>query len=327
MKLLVTGGAGFIGSNLVRFLLRENLSVRILNLDLLTYAGDLENLDGVIADPRHTFVEGDICNDELVRELVDGVDAILNLAAESHVDRSIQDPTPFLQTNVLGVRTLLDAARAAGVPRFVQVSTDEVYGQLPRADNAEGADSSAPFTEDSPLRPRSPYSASKAAADLLALSYHTTFGMDVVIPRGSNNYGPRQHREKLIPRMALGVLAGEPLPLYGDGLHVRDWIHVDDFCSGILAVLERGRSGAIYNIGGGEERTNVRIVQDIISALGGSEDLIRFVADRPGHDQRYAMDCSRASDELGWSPSASFDSALQQTLDWYRRRTEEECAR
>lgn len=324
MKVLITGGAGFIGSNLVRFFLQERASARILNLDLLTYAGDLTNLNGVMDDPRHTFIEGDICDEGLVRELVEGVDAVLNLAAESHVDRSIQDPTPFLQTNVLGVRALLDAARAAGVSRFVQVSTDEVYGHLPRAGSGEGDGSDAPFSEDSPLRPRSPYSASKAGADLLALSYHTTFGMDVVIPRGSNNYGPCQHREKLIPRMALGVLAGESLPLYGDGLHVRDWIHVDDFCSGILAVLERGRSGAVYNLGSGEERSNLRIVKDIIATLGGSEEMIQFVADRPGHDQRYSMDCSRASDELGWSPAASFESALRDTLDWYRRRTETE---
>jgi dTDP-glucose 4,6-dehydratase len=296
--------------------------VSVLNLDLLTYAGDLKNLDDVQADPRHSFQHGDICDGELLKDLMDGVDAILNLAAESHVDRSIQDPAPFLRTNVLGVRALLDAARAAGVTRFVQVSTDEVYGELPVVDAGEGLEPGKPFTEDSPLRPRSPYSASKAGADLLALSYHATFGTDVVIPRGSNVYGPRQHREKLIPRMAYKVLAGESLPLYGDGLHVRDWIHVDDFCSGILAVLERGRGGAVYNLGGGEERTNLRVVRDILSALGGSEDLIRFVADRPGHDRRYAMDCSRASAELGWSPAVPFDSGLPQTLAWYRGQWE-----
>ena len=244
MKLLVTGGAGFIGSNLVRFLLRERTSFSILNLDLLTYAGDLKNLDGVMADSRHTFVEGDICDEALVGTLVEGVDAILNLAAESHVDRSIQDPAPFLRTNVLGVRTLLDAARAAGVPRFVQVSTDEVYGQLPEWIAVRGRIWRQPFRRIHPsvldphTQPRRPGPIS------WTLSYHTTFGMDVVIPRGSNNYGPRQHPEKLIPLMALKVLEGEVLPLYGDGLHVRDWIHVDDFCSGILAVLERGRSGA-----------------------------------------------------------------------------------
>jgi dTDP-glucose 4,6-dehydratase len=322
VKLLVTGGAGFIGSNLIRKLLRERASVHIVNLDLLTYAGDLENLDGVMADSRHTFVKGDICDEGLVRDLVDGVDAILNLAAESHVDRSIQDPAPFLRTNVLGVRTLMDAARAAGVRRFVQVSTDEVYGQLQSGGERDGEKARVRFHEESPLRPRSPYSASKAGADLMALSYFTTFGMDVVIPRGSNNYGPRQHREKLIPKMALKVLAGEPLPLYGDGLHVRDWIHVDDFCGGILAALDRGRSGAIYNFGSGEEHTNLQVVRDVVSALGVSEHLIRFVADRPGHDRRYSMDCTRAMTELGWSPAESYETGLPGTLDWYRIRSE-----
>lgn len=322
MRLLVTGGAGFIGSNLIRFLLKERPSVQIRNLDLLTYAGDLENLDGVMDDPRHSFVKGDICDERLVRDLVDGVDVILNLAAESHVDRSIQDPAPFLRTNVLGTRTLLDAARSAGVQRFVQVSTDEVYGQLPREEGGVTTENSAPFSEDSPLRPSSPYSASKASSDLLARSYHTTFGLDVVIPRGSNNYGPRQHSEKLIPHMALRALAGQSLPLYGDGLHVRDWIHVNDFCSGILAAMESGRSGAVYNLGSGEERANIQIVRDIVTVLGGSEDSIEFVKDRPGHDRRYAMDCSRAKMELRWAPAASFEVELTNTLEWYRARWE-----
>lgn len=321
-KLLVTGGAGFIGSNLVRFLLRNRTDLEVLNLDLLTYAGNLANLEGMDSDPRYTFVKGDVCDGPLVAELVQGVDAVLNLAAETHVDRSIRRPAPFVQTNIVGTRVLLDAAWEAGVTRFMQVSTDEVYGELPWS-NPEAPDPRRPlFTEEYPLRPRSPYAASKAAADLLTLAYCTTYGMDVVIARASNNYGPRQHPEKMIPLMATRALKSEPLPVYGDGLHVRDWLFVEDFCAGILAVLERGRVGEVYNFGGGSERTNLQVVRSVVQALGASESLITFVEDRPGHDRRYAMDYSKARTELAWEPRATLATHLKVTLDWYREHAD-----
>lgn len=319
LKLLITGGAGFIGSNLVRFLLRERPEMEIVNLDLLTYAGDLSNLREVKGNSRHTFIHGDIGDRPLVRELMEGVGAVLNLAAESHVDRSIQRPAPFVQTNIVGTQVLLDAAWAEGVSRFVQVSTDEVYGELPWVDPEVDDPDRRSFSEETPIQPRSPYSASKAAADLLALSYHTTYGMDVVIPRGSNNYGPNQYPEKLIPLMATRAMRGESLPVYGDGLHVRDWLFVEDFCSGILAALEKGRSGEIYNFGGNAERTNLMVVRAILSALDAPDDLITFVPDRPGHDRRYAMDCSKARRELGWEPRAEFETELDRTVEWYRK--------
>jgi dTDP-glucose 4,6-dehydratase len=320
LRLLVTGGAGFIGSNLVRVLLQERPDVEVVNLDLLTYAGNLANLADLEDHPRHRFVQGDICDGPLVASLLDGVDAVLNLAAESHVDRSIQQPAPFVQTNVVGTRVLLDASLAAGVSRFVQISTDEVYGELPWADPEAMDPTRSRFTETFPLGPRSPYAASKAAGDLLALSYRTTYGLDLVIARSSNNYGPRQHPEKLIPLMAIQAMKGESLPVYGDGLHIRDWIYVDDFCAGILATLEEGRSGEVYNFGGDAERTNLQVVRAILKTLGRSEDLITFVPDRPGHDRRYAMDASKASRELGWVPKADFETKLATTVEWYRRR-------
>jgi len=294
--------------------------VEIVNLDLLTYAGSPANLEAVEGHPRYTFVHGDICDGPLVLEVVKGVDAVLNLAAESHVDRSIRHPAPFVRTNIVGTQVLLDAAREEGVSRFVQISTDEVYGELPWVDPDEDHPLRPRFSEDSDLRPRSPYSASKAAADLLVLSYFATYGMDVVIPRGSNNFGPNQYPEKLIPFMVGKALNGEPLPVYGDGLHVRDWIAVEDFCSGILATLEKGRSGEVYNFGGDAERTNLQVVRGILGAIGASEGLIDFVADRPGHDRRYAMDFSKAKRELSWEPRANFEAELARTVAWFQER-------
>jgi dTDP-glucose 4,6-dehydratase len=320
MKILVTGGAGFIGSHLVRHLLQQRSDVEVVTLDLLTYAGNLYNLRAVAGDPRHTFVNGDICDDELVRGLLDNTDAILNLAAESHVDRSIADPAPFIRTNIEGTRVLLEAALEQGVSRFLQVSTDEVYGELPWLDPAANLPDRPAFSEDSPIRPRSPYAASKAGADLLALSFFETHGLDVVISRGSNNYGPHQHPEKLIPMVITRALAGQAVPVYGDGLHIRDWMFVEDFCSGILASLERGRAGEVYNFGGRAERTNLDLVRTLLDLLGLSESLISFVADRPGHDRRYAMDVSKAGGALGWVPQADFRSRLEDTVQWYHKR-------
>jgi dTDP-glucose 4,6-dehydratase len=318
VRYLVTGGAGFIGSNFVRYLLAERPDVEVINLDALTYAGHLESLDDVMEDGRHRFVRGDICDGKVVQEAMAGVDIVFNLAAESHVDRSIMEDAPFVRTNVLGAATLLSAALAAGVSRFVQVSTDEVYGELPWRDPAEG-DASAPrFTEDTPLAPRSPYSASKAAGDHLALAYHATHGMDVVVTRCSNNYGPYQFPEKLIPLMITRALRDEPLPVYGDGLYVRDWIHVRDHCRGLLVAAERGRAGHVYNFGGDAERTNMSLVKELLGILGKPESLIEHVTDRPGHDRRYAIDASRARMELEWAPEVDFSKGLRETVRWYR---------
>jgi dTDP-glucose 4,6-dehydratase len=308
--LLVTGGAGFIGCNFVRFVRRERPDWTVVNLDKLTYAGNLESLADLRADPRHVFVRGDIANPDLVEHLCaqHGVFAIANFAAESHVDRSILGPAVFVETNVSGTQVLLDAARRAQVRRFVQVSTDEVYGSL-------GADGR--FTETSPLRPSSPYSASKAAADLLALAYHRTFGLDVVVTRCSNNYGPYQFPEKLIPLMIANALEGKKLPVYGDGLQVRDWIHVEDHCGALLAAVERGKPGEVYNVGGDNEWPNLTIVRQILQALGKAESLVEHVKDRPGHDRRYAIDARKARAELRWSPRIGFADGLRRTIDWY----------
>lgn len=315
MRYLVTGGAGFIGSTLVRMLLAERPEAEIVNLDLLTYAGHLENLEGVLDDPRHRFVKGDICDGDVVRELVAGVDSVFHLAAESHVDRSIESDQPFVRTNVLGTATLLAAALESGVRRFVHVSTDEVYGELPWVDPA--VEEGPKFTEETPLAPRSPYSASKAASDHLALAYHTTHALDVVVTRCSNNYGPRQFPEKLIPLMIRMAAQGNPLPVYGDGLHVRDWIHVADHCRGILAAEAKGRAGRVYNFGGEAERTNLTVVRSILAHVDRPESLMTFVTDRPGHDRRYGIDCSRALLELDWAPSVDFDQGLSDTVAWY----------
>jgi len=316
MRYLVTGGAGFIGSNFVRYLLAERPECELVNLDALTYAGHLENLADLEHDPRHRFVHGDICDAEMVQRVMEGVDTVFHLAAESHVDRSIVEDAPFIRTNVLGTATLLSAALAANVRRFVQVSTDEVYGELPWRDPADGGDAPR-FTEDTPMAPRSPYSASKAAGDHLALAYHTTHGLDVVVTRCSNNYGPFQYPEKLIPLMITRALADEPLPVYGDGLYVRDWIHVSDHCRGLLAAAERGRAGRVYNFGGNSERTNLSLVHEVLDILGKPRTLIEHVRDRPGHDRRYAIDASRAAAELGWSPAVDMHDGLRETVVWY----------
>jgi len=307
---LVTGGAGFIGSNLVRLLRRERPDWTVVNLDLLTYAGNAESLADLRDDPKHVFVHGDITEPDLVADLIreHRVHAILNLAAESHVDRSILRPAVFVETNVGGTQVLLDAAREGGVQRFVQVSTDEVYGSL---------GTTGKFTEATPLRPSSPYSASKAAADLLVLAYGHTFGMDVVITRCSNNYGPYQFPEKLIPLMIANAMEGKKLPVYGDGMQVRDWIHVEDHCRALLSALEKGKSGEIYNIGSDNEWPNIQIVGRLLEILGKPRELIEHVKDRPGHDRRYAIDAKKAHSELGWAPRIAFKEGLQSTVDWY----------
>ena len=320
IRILVTGGAGFIGSNLIRLLLAERPDVEVVNLDLLTYAGNLANLRDVSAE-RYTFIHGDICEPETVRRALDGVRDVIHLAAETHVDRSIQGAAPFVRTNVLGTQTLLAAALEAGVRRFLHCSTDEVYGELPWSDPAAPGPR-ALFTEETPLDPRSPYSASKAGSDHLALAFHRTYGLDVVVTRCSNNYGPYQFPEKLIPLAVTNLLEGRGVPVYGDGLNVRDWIHVHDHCRGMMAALERGQAGRVYNFGADAERTNLQVVRGILAALGKGEDRIEFVRDRPGHDRRYAIDATRARRELAWSPRVTFEQGLDDTVSWYEANVE-----
>src|SRR4051795_9217635 len=313
-RLLVTGGCGVIGANFVRLELEAYPDVEVTNLDALTYAGNPDNLEGLEDEPRYRFVQGDVADRALVMELLaEGFDAVVHFAAESHVDRSIDDATPFLRTNVVGTQCLLDAARAAGTPRYVQVSTDEVYGTL-------GPDD-PPFTEATPLAPNSPYAASKAGADLLVRAAHHTHGMCTIIPRCSNNYGPYQFPEKLIPLFITNALADMPLPVYGDGRQVRDWIHVTDHCRGVDAALRRGRPGHVYNFGGRSERFNLDVTRKVLELTGKTESLIKYVADRPGHDRRYAVECARAEAELGWRPTVTFEDGLAQTVDWYRTNT------
>src|SRR5262245_50142770 len=303
MNLLVTGGAGFIGSSYVRLVRRARPDDLVVNVDVLTYAGNLENLRDLEGDPRHVFARADICDGAAMLEVMrrHAIDAVINFAAESHVDRSIMSAQPFIDTNVGGTLRLLEAARAAGVKRFVQVSTDEVYGSL----GPTGA-----FEETTPLAPRSPYSASKAAADHLVMAFHHTHGMDTVITRCSNNYGPYQFPEKLIPLMITNAFDGQPLPVYGDGLYVRDWIHVDDHCEAVDAVLTRGQAGEVYNIGAGNERPNLDVVRAILKLAGKDETLIRHVPDRPGHDRRYAMNSTKIQNSLGWRPRHVFEDGL-----------------
>lgn len=314
MKLLVTGGAGFIGSNFVLYMLQQYPEYEIINVDSLTYAGNLENLKSVENNPKHTFVKADIMDPKAMDDLVSrGVDVIVNFAAESHVDRSILEPDVFVKTNVLGTQVLLDIARKYEITKFVQVSTDEVYGTLGET---------GLFMETTPLEPNSPYSASKAGGDLLVRAYHETFGLPVNITRCSNNYGPYQFPEKLIPLMISKALADEPLPIYGDGLNVRDWLYVEDHCSAIDLVIHKGKNGEVYNIGGHNERTNLQIVQTILEQLGKPESLITFVKDRPGHDRRYGIDPTKIMNELGWKPKHNFETGIKETIEWYLQNKE-----
>ncbi|MBE2935979.1 dTDP-glucose 4,6-dehydratase [Anoxybacillus flavithermus] len=310
MNLLVTGGAGFIGSNFVRYMLEKYPNYKLVNYDLLTYAGNLENLKDVENHPNYTFVKGDINNRELVDYLVKTheIDVIVNFAAESHVDRSITDPDIFVKTNVLGTQALLDVAKANNIKKYVQISTDEVYGTLGETGY---------FTEETPLAPNSPYSASKAGGDLLVRAYHETYGLNVNITRCSNNYGPYHFPEKLIPLMITNALEGKELPIYGDGQNIRDWLHVKDHCAAIDLVIHKGRPGEVYNIGGHNERTNNEIVHLIVEKLGVSKDLIKYVADRPGHDRRYAIDPTKIMTELGWKPQYTFEKGIVETIQWY----------
>lgn len=313
MKILVTGGAGFIGGNFVHFMLKEHPQDDILCVDALTYAGNMETLAPVMDNPHFKFIKADIADREAIYSIFEQEkpEIVVNFAAESHVDRSIENPSIFLQTNVMGTQVLLDACRKYGIQRYHQVSTDEVYGDLPldRPDLF--------FTEETPIHTSSPYSASKASADLLVQAYHRTFGVPVTISRCSNNYGPYHFPEKLIPLMIANVLNDKPLPVYGDGKNVRDWLYVEDHCTGILAVAERGFEGQVYNIGGNNEKANIQIVRIILEALGKPESLIKHVTDRPGHDRRYAIDNSKITSELGWAPEHRFEDGIQKTIQWY----------
>jgi dTDP-glucose 4,6-dehydratase len=311
MKFLVTGGAGFIGSAFVRLLIENGRATQVVNLDKLTYAGNLENLVAVSGDPRYRFVHGDICDKSLVNALVEETraDVLVNFAAESHVDRSILSPEPVFETNLRGTLTLLEAARLHKVPRFLHVSTDEVYGSIEPPQEAN---------ENYPLRASSPYSASKAGSDLLALSYFVTYRLPVTVTRASNNYGPYQFPEKLIPLMISNAIEDKPLPIYGDGMQVRDWLYVDDHCRAILAAIEHGRAGEIYNIGGSRALPNTDVVKKILAALDKPESLMQKVQDRPGHDRRYALSSQKLMRETGWKAEKPFEEGLRATIDWYR---------
>lgn len=318
MNILVTGGAGFIGSNFIYYMLRKHPSYRIVCIDALTYAGNLETLKKAMENPNFRFFKGDITDRKAVYALFEeeGFDAVVNFAAESHVDRSIEEPEVFLKTNILGTQVLLDAARKYGNIRYHQVSTDEVYGDLPldRPDLF--------FTEETPIHTSSPYSASKASADLLVTAYYRTYGVPVTISRCSNNYGPYHFPEKLIPLMLINALSGKTLPVYGEGLNVRDWLYVEDHCKAIDLILHKGRIGEVYNVGGHNEKANIEVVKAILSILGKDESLIRYVKDRPGHDMRYAIDPTKIRTELGWEPETSFTDGLRLTVNWYLANTD-----
>lgn len=313
MKVFVTGGAGFIGSHFVRYLLSLGQVNRIVNYDKLTYAGNLANLSDVANHPAYSFVKGDICDPVAVESAMRGCDVVVHFAAESHVDRSIYEPAPFVQTNVTGTFILLQVARTLRVERFVHVSTDEVYGDLSMGGFAD---------ENHSLQPSSPYSASKAGSDLLVSSYVRTYGFPAVITRSSNNYGPFQFPEKFLPVMITNALDDKPLPIYGDGRQQRDWLHVEDNCRGILAVLKGGRVGEVYNIGGVEVEENLTVARRLLKLMGKPESLLSFVKDRRGHDRRYALGCDKITSELGWRPAVSLDQGLRQTIDWYKVNTE-----
>lgn len=305
---LITGGCGFIGSNFVRMLLETEPEVSVVNFDALTYAGNLANLSDIAQHPRYRFIKGDITDRHAVTNALTGVESVINFAAESHVDRSIMDSGPFIRTNVIGTQTLLDAARKANVKRFVQVSTDEVYGSL---------GPTGYFLETTPLHPNSPYSASKASADMLVMAYVHTFGMDAVITRCSNNYGPFQFPEKLIPLFITNIMQDQQVPVYGDGMQIRDWIHVLDHCAGVAAAWKRGQAGEVYNFGGRCEKPNLELTHLLLELLGKPRSLIKYVQDRPGHDRRYAIDCAKAEIALGWKPLIPFDRGLNETIAWY----------
>ena len=308
MKVLVTGGAGFIGSNFLKYIVDKYPDYHFINLDALTYCGNLENLKDIEDCNNYSFVKGDIRDVEIVDKIVSDCDYIVNFAAESHVDRSIEDPEIFIKSNILGTQVLLEAAKKHNIKKYLQISTDEVYGSLPK----EGY-----FKETTPLQPNSPYSASKASADLMVRAYHNTFNLPVNITRCSNNYGPYQFPEKLIPLMISNALEDKPLPVYGDGLNIRDWLHVYDHCTAIDLVLHKGKIGEVYNIGGNNEKTNIDIVKLILKELNKSESLINFVKDRLGHDRRYAIDSSKIQNELGWKPKYTFEVGIIETINWY----------
>lgn len=315
MKLLVTGGAGFIGSNFVRYMVKKYPNYFIVNLDALTYAGNLENLKDIEDYNNYKFVKGDITNRLFINKLFEQeqFDYVLNFAAESHVDRSITEPDIFVKTNIQGTQVLLEAAKEYKIKKYLQVSTDEVYGTL---------GDTGYFTETTPLAANSPYSASKAGADMLVRAYHETFGLPVNITRCSNNYGPYHFPEKLIPLMVINAMNNKPLPIYGDGLNVRDWLHVEDHCQAIDLVLHKGKIGDVYNVGGNNERTNIDIVKTILKHLNKPESLIRFVTDRPGHDRRYAIDATKLREELGWQPKYTFETGIKETIEWYQNNQE-----
>jgi dTDP-glucose 4,6-dehydratase len=309
MRIFISGGAGFIGSNFIRHVLGLEKKYAVVNFDKLTYAGNLANLASVTENPAYRFIKGDICDAAAVETAMDGCDTVAHFAAESHVDRSIYEPAPAIETNVTGTFILLQVARRVGIKKFVHISTDEVYGDLAPGTFAD---------ENSHLQPSSPYSASKAGSDLLVRSYVRTFGFPAVITRSSNNYGPYQFPEKFLPLMISNALEKKPLPIYGDGKQERDWLHVEDNCRGILAVLERGRVGEVYNIGGSDIEDNLTMAQRLLRLMGKPESLLSFVKDRPGHDRRYALNCQKIEKELGWKPRISLEDGLRQTIDWYR---------